>query len=99
MKLDVEGGEYRIISSLLFRGALCHVNEITIEWHDKFFDDKDPRAKRLKAVHAAVSILMEQHDCAVDDDEMRNCRSVTMSDVDDESYHVDPAQFPEECRV
>ena len=35
-KFDVEGAEYRVLTSLLFRGALCHLNEATVEWHDRF---------------------------------------------------------------
>ena len=36
MKIDIEGGEYGLITALLAHGHLCRVDTITVEWHEKF---------------------------------------------------------------
>jgi len=33
MKMDIEGSEYEVLSTMLVKGALCNISLITIEWH------------------------------------------------------------------
>jgi len=40
LKLDVEGAEYGIVRRLLDSGAIDHVSELLVEWHDPSFDDR-----------------------------------------------------------
>jgi hypothetical protein len=37
MKMDIEGSEFTIMPSLILTGALCHLDTVFIEWHDKIF--------------------------------------------------------------
>lgn len=36
-KLDIEGGEYTVLPHMLSHGSLCKVDQMLIEWHERFF--------------------------------------------------------------
>lgn len=39
LKLDIEGGEYRVISDLINSGKITKIKELYVEWHDHFFNN------------------------------------------------------------
>lgn len=47
LKLNIEGGEYDVIDSLLRTGSIKHVTDIQIQFHD-FVDGADRRRERLQ---------------------------------------------------
>ena len=50
--MDVEGSEVDILSDLIFRGGLQHVNIIMIEWHQRLekLEIRRDAQKSLKAI-------------------------------------------------
>ena len=36
MKIDIEGGEYELLTALMSQGSLCKIHTITMEWHSRF---------------------------------------------------------------
>lgn len=37
LKLDIEGGEYRVVTDLINTGKINKLKELYVEWHDHFF--------------------------------------------------------------
>lgn len=52
-KLDIEGGEYDVLPHMLAHGTLCQVDQMLVEWHERFF----PNATD-KVLFAEKMILM-----------------------------------------
>lgn len=49
LKLDIEGGEYRVISDLIKTGRIKKIKELYVEWHDHFFNQSSiPLKEALK---------------------------------------------------
>jgi FkbM family methyltransferase len=47
LKLDIEGGEYRVISDLINTNKINKINELFVEWHDHFFNTSSQPLKEV----------------------------------------------------
>jgi FkbM family methyltransferase len=49
VKLDIEGAEWEVVNDLIETNQLSKINELYVEWHDKFFShDFDSLKQKLK---------------------------------------------------
>lgn len=56
LKLDIEGGEYRVISDLINTGKINKIKELYVEWHDHFFNNSSiPLKEALKSYDIIVN--------------------------------------------
>lgn len=39
LKIDIEGAEYEVLRKMIVTGAMCRINELKFEWHDRFRQD------------------------------------------------------------
>lgn len=54
-KIDIEGAEYDVIEHMISTGAINFLSDIYIEWHDRFFRDRDIYLARQRKI--VVSLL------------------------------------------
>jgi hypothetical protein len=94
-KMDMEGSEYKTLMSMLFAGALCHVNKITIEWHDKFIGANIVDATE-KAKYNDLSVIIPKLTNTYSAD-WTNCNHVQIEIFDEEYYNHDGKEFPPTC--
>lgn len=56
LKLDIEGGEYKVISDLINTGKIEKIKELYVEWHDHFFNKtSEPLKEELKKYNIIVN--------------------------------------------
>ena len=60
-KVDIEGGEYHLLRSLLISGVACRLDVLVIEWHSHKITDKD----WPKNVEDSIKWLLEGKQCDV----------------------------------
>jgi len=48
LKMDIEGGEYTVLDSVF--NSVIPIDQILVEFHERFFDDGQDRTKRVLAV-------------------------------------------------
>ena len=49
LKLDIEGAEWEVVNDLIETNQLSKINELYVEWHDRFFShDFDSLRQKLK---------------------------------------------------
>jgi len=77
VKMDIEGQEVKILPDLLASGAMCHIDLIFIELHDRMISDSDT----LKDFHLFMNSLEYTL-------KNSNCKT-KISYVDDETYNRD----------
>ena len=58
LKLDIEGGEYRVISDLINTNKINKINELFVEWHDHFFNTS---SQPLKVVLSKYNIKINHN--------------------------------------
>jgi FkbM family methyltransferase len=46
VKMDIEGSEYDVLERMIAEGTLEYVNNISVEWHSRFFRNVDEIIKR-----------------------------------------------------
>ena len=46
--MDIEGGEYTVLDSVF--NSVIPIDQILVEFHERFFDDGQDRTKRVLAV-------------------------------------------------
>jgi FkbM family methyltransferase len=56
VKLDIEGAEYKVIEHLIETNTICMINEIWVEWHDRFYPDIDHFGVRYKLSAQDVAV-------------------------------------------
>jgi FkbM family methyltransferase len=61
MKLDIEGGEYRVLRHLLNKHVAKRIDLLYVEFHDRFFPDESPEtnADLLNALSQAGTLVIE----------------------------------------
>ncbi|KAI9027675.1 hypothetical protein DFJ74DRAFT_660136 [Hyaloraphidium curvatum] len=91
-KIDVEGAEYDVLSSLLFRGALRFLDEANIEWHPIPERFRGPYQRLRDAV---ANLLHDSDNSTVV--AMRGGRTTKTVDGDDESFVHDGRPWPCKC--
>lgn len=47
LKLDIEGGEYRVVTDLINTGKINKIKELYVEWHDHFFNVSSEPLKQI----------------------------------------------------
>ncbi|KAJ1432796.1 hypothetical protein B484DRAFT_447577 [Ochromonadaceae sp. CCMP2298] len=82
-KMDIEGSEYFVLPRMFAGGSLCHISEMTVEWHP---DILTKGAARHGPTYAA-DMLSEWKASGM-------CPSFSLIQLDDESYAVDPGPLP-----
>lgn len=82
MKMDVEGSEYEVLTSMLFKGALCNVSIVTVEWHPHLCH------------HAPLCTPNQLPEVLSTARHVPGCEPLTLLDVDDESYRNDETPLP-----
>ena len=81
IKFDIEGSEHTVLLRMLFTGALCGVDGITLEWHDGLcVGDQQVCASRP----TMLQMLKLAH-------RVPGCKLGMISDLDDEHYWNDTA--------
>jgi FkbM family methyltransferase len=48
LKLDIEGGEYQVLDSLLAKDLICRFESIYVEFHSQYMDDDNRQIYRAK---------------------------------------------------
>jgi hypothetical protein len=92
VKMDIEGMEYSVVSSLMLHGVLCRLDFLSVEWHPRFLpiplSDGDALVQTKTDgnmfghfVHAAVK------------ENRHTCRLKEISNLDDETYTNDNESF------
>jgi FkbM family methyltransferase len=46
VKMDIEGSEYDVLEKMIVDGSIEYLNHISVEWHSRFFKNKDEIEKR-----------------------------------------------------
>jgi hypothetical protein len=94
VKLDIEGSEYETLLSMLFRGAMCHIDVINIEQHiqmNHLFLEKERPG--IQTLYKGFKELLEiGYRCS-----SKKASSTKIIDVDDESFMKDGQRPPEGC--
>jgi hypothetical protein len=94
-KMDVEGSEYQVLTRMLFSGALCHVNKITLEWHPKHIMNgnlPDEEKKLHLNVRNLITTFTNQYSEA-----WTGCQHAKIEEFDEETYYNDGMKFPKKC--
>eukprot|EP00191_Tetraselmis_sp_GSL018_P003297 CAMPEP_0177608188 /NCGR_PEP_ID=MMETSP0419_2-20121207/18330_1 /TAXON_ID=582737 /ORGANISM="Tetraselmis sp., Strain GSL018" /LENGTH=281 /DNA_ID=CAMNT_0019102845 /DNA_START=139 /DNA_END=984 /DNA_ORIENTATION=+ len=92
MKLDIEGGEFSVLPSLILSGALCALDCVLLEWHDRYVPQgltppNSADGYNSKAISRFLQTLLSHYP---------GCK-VKLSNVDDETYHnsgIDKVALP-----
>jgi FkbM family methyltransferase len=50
VKMDIEGSEYDVLEKMIADGTIEYLNHISVEWHSKFFSNKEEAELREKTV-------------------------------------------------
>ena len=82
VKFDIEGAEFTVLPNLLFRGCLCFLNTVFIEWHDQMVEDPNIIPNDIKEMVKSTQKYSKRTGCYFNG----------AVDVDDETYR--DAQFP-----
>ena len=89
-KIDIEGAEYQTFGGLITSGALCEVQEASVEFHPSFI----PAGKRKDtffALQRMVENLAKMPECYT------GCKTMKMNALDDETYLRDGMSPPDKC--
>jgi len=89
-KIDIEGAEYMVIPGLLAKGAFCHIDEATLEWHRGFMEKPEDQknADLVKTLVESFTALSPR---------FIGCNPVKLHSFEDESYPNDGKPFPSDC--
>ena len=86
-KIDIEGAEYDALSSLLMKGAFCHMTFAVIEWHPRFFKNTSSAAF-VNRFEDIVRFLLNQPT------DRLGCNPTKLQSFDDERYRTDGMPLP-----
>ena len=94
MKMDCEGGEYKLLPHLAFSQALCLADYIYIEWHEQIFSRAVAKTnavmQHLRGGHqgsdAMVVMMRAIHDTAQAITTRAGCPTVLKTLADEDSY-------------
>jgi FkbM family methyltransferase len=50
VKMDIEGSEYDVLEKMIADGTIEYLNHISVEWHSRFFSNKEETELREKTV-------------------------------------------------
>ena len=50
VKMDIEGSEYDTLDRLIETGAIEYIDDLYVEWHSRFFNNKEEVEQREKAL-------------------------------------------------
>jgi len=88
-KIDIEGAEYQTFGGLITSGALCEVQEASVEFHPSFIPpDKQETFFALQKMVESLADMSKSH---------TGCKTMKMNALDDESYLTDGMSPPEQC--
>jgi FkbM family methyltransferase len=62
IKMDIEGSEYDTLEKMIETGAIEYVNTLVVEWHSRYFTNKDEILEREKKISEKIknsNILLE----------------------------------------
>ena len=90
MKMDIEGSEVDVIPDVLYTGGLQFVNNLMIEWHDRFEKLKS-RKKAQQELRSIVQTLSEHTKTIKASNSKFNFNLI---DLDDETYHTSKFELP-----
>jgi hypothetical protein len=87
-KLDIEGGEYKVLPHMLAHGSLCKIDQMLIEWHERFFPN------------ATEDVLFAEKSLVLTTKNANRCRFKKV-DIDDNDYAdgTDKRPFPSPANV
>jgi hypothetical protein len=60
--MDIEGSEYDTLEKMIETGAIEYVNTLVVEWHSRYFTNKDEILEREKKISEKIknsNILLE----------------------------------------
>jgi FkbM family methyltransferase len=63
VKMDIEGSEFSVLDSLIETGSFKLINEIYIEFHERFFDDMDyyvNKKNNYKKIFSENNIILNE---------------------------------------
>lgn len=63
VKMDIEGSEFGVLDSLIESGNFKLINEIYVEFHERFFDDQELYSKKkeeYKAIFKEHNVLLHE---------------------------------------
>ena len=94
MKMDCEGGEYKLLPHLAFSQALCLADHIYIEWHEQFFSRSVAKTNAVmqhlrggrQGSDAMVRMMKSIHDTAQAITHKAGCPTVLEALADEGSY-------------
>jgi len=72
-KMDIEGGEFEVIPTMLAHGSLCLIDFMMLEWHHRFIPNAEEEIEKML-------VYMTTHS--------KHCK-FKIIDLDDESYAFD----------
>ena len=94
MKMDVEGSEVDVLSDLIFRGGLQHVNIMMIEWHQRL-EKLEIRRNAQKSMKAILEYLSQYSQRMIKDSQTGFEFDFKIVDIDDESYFDAKFRIPD----
>lgn len=62
IKMDIEGSEYDTLEKMIETGAIEYVNTLVVEWHSRYFTNRDEILEREKIISEKIksyNILLE----------------------------------------
>jgi len=57
LKMDIEGAEYDVMDHLITTNAINYINDIYIEWHSRFFQDRAPYLEKESKIAGKLKNL------------------------------------------
>ncbi len=72
-KMDIEGGEFEVIPTMLAHGSLCLIDFMMLEWHHRFIPNAEEEIEKML-------VFMTSHS--------KHCK-FKLIDLDDETYAFD----------
>lgn len=82
-KIDIEGGEYKVLPALALSGMLCHLDQVFIEFHAFFYPEGWQRTQKQQWQDFMKKMIDEDPDC-----------HVKLTRLDDETYLLDGKPLP-----
>jgi len=61
IKFDIEGAEYDVLEKIIQDGTLEYIDEIYIEWHSRFFNNKEKILSRESAIKEKIKHLEQNY--------------------------------------